>query len=305
MSETEQPPRRAQAPALPPAVVAVVTEGVTSPKGARVTLNVLRHTLAGLAGAGWFRFEQQDSTTPMLRITRRLTYENIPKRSEHLVLQRIGHRAGGQPDVPLSAILSSEGTDWNLWWARYVTAVMDEAEAAGLIRRLIHFPGAYVVMAACAVVSGALTVHAGKGIGITLLVALLAGLFPGVVLAKWLLTQMITRAGRTVARQEMDGGPAGGPAPAADHHQPQPPPHSGRRRRGSRGDPTLRRSGLVVLRRPLAHGHGPGRRGPLAHSPEHRRRSRAGSGAGGQAVGSDPCHRRAGDDVGLLLLLYR
>lgn len=173
--------------------------------GASVTMDTLRRTLAALSDAGWFVFEHQDSETPMLRITRRLTYDNIPRRYEHLVLQRIEQRAGERSDLPLSAVLSSEGTDWNRWWSQYAAAVLDEVEAAGLIRRLLPRRGEYVVVAAVGVLVWVVAARAGLVFSMVPFVALAGGALVGGVLTALLRTPIPTRAGRKAIRQAASG----------------------------------------------------------------------------------------------------
>lgn len=197
MSEARQAPPE---PTLSPVLVALLTNS------SRVTTDTVRRTLAELAGAGWFQFEDQNSDTPLLRITRRLDYDNLPPRYQHLLLKRIEHRAGEQPDVPLSAVLSSEGTDWYLWWTRFTTAVIDAAAAAGLVRRPVPARWSYPIMAASGTFSGVAADRAGAALGFALIFGLFAAVVPGGIFAGWLTKPYPTRAGREAARRAIREG---------------------------------------------------------------------------------------------------
>jgi len=95
-------------------------------------------SLLSPAEDGWLHIEPQDSGgVPIVRIAR-LPAPHAAKQFEHLALERVVQRMGPLTHVPLSALTSSEGADYDPWWKRFGEAVNAEAEQSGLIKRGLH-----------------------------------------------------------------------------------------------------------------------------------------------------------------------
>jgi hypothetical protein len=179
---------------VPPVIVALVRND------AAVTTAMFLQTLFGLAEVGWLEIEGRTSPEPMVRIVRSSEPGDSTLRGyEEVALRRVAERMGEQPDVPLSALTDQGGR--SDWWRSYTRAVMKDAQAAGLVRRLIGERGIFAVMGGSAALFGYLTAGMGTSIAFTVVIALATGLFPGLYVGALLRKARLTRAGRALLRQ--------------------------------------------------------------------------------------------------------
>lgn len=179
---------------VPPVIVALVLNDI------EVTSAMFLQTLSELAEAGWLEIEGRTSALPMVRIVRSPEPGDPPLRGyEEAALRRVVEQTGEQPDVPLSALPDETGRSG--WWRSYASAVLEDAQAAGLCRRLIGGGGVLAVMAGSAALFGYLTAGTGAPIAFTLLIAFAAGLCPGLSIGARLHRVRLTRAGRALLRQ--------------------------------------------------------------------------------------------------------
>jgi len=207
---------------LPPALVAFLLQD------GRVTGEVFSRTLLSLADDGWLRIEPQDSGgVPIVRITR-LPAPHEAKQFEHLALERVVHRMGTLTHVPLSALTSSEGADYDPWWKRFGEAVNAEAEQYGLTKHGLHprtscgLPLLLALAAGFAVAGpGGLSSIAGVGVGFAVLMLTLIAVGKAS-------RPRLTEQGKTAAAWWRERGSGLGGSVLADQLPPgaQPSPHS-------------------------------------------------------------------------------
>jgi hypothetical protein len=158
----QQPsPRQPSPQQLPPTVVAFLLQN------GKVTAEVFSRCLLSLAEDGWLRIEPQDSGVPMVRVVR-LPAPHEVKPFEQLAMERVVQRMGTLTHVPLSALTSSEGEDYEPWWKNFGEAVTAEARSAGMFGRRFSVAFSCMLPLAVAVVGavtlGALTASSIAGI---------------------------------------------------------------------------------------------------------------------------------------------
>jgi hypothetical protein len=112
--------------AIAPALVAFLLQD------GKVTPEVFSRALLALAEDGWLHIEPQDSGVPVVRIVQLPPPDQV-RAHERVALERVVRRTGSAPAVPLSALTSSEGDDYEPWWKRFTEAVKRDAAAAGLL----------------------------------------------------------------------------------------------------------------------------------------------------------------------------
>src|SRR5262249_36166228 len=101
---------------LAPTVVAFLLQN------GKVTEEVFSRCLLSLAEDGWLRIEPQDSGVPVVVVARTPAPGQV-RPFEQLALERVARRMGSLTHVPLSALTSSEGEDYEPWWKSFGEAV--------------------------------------------------------------------------------------------------------------------------------------------------------------------------------------
>lgn len=155
---------------LPPTVVAYLLND------AKVNEAVFTRALLSLGEAGWLRIEPEDAGVPVVRINR-LPASGQVRPFEQLALDRVVRRTGTATNVPLSALTSNEGDDYEPWWKRFREAITAQAREAGLVTRGMRdfvactVPFGLSTAAGIAAAIAASSIAAGFGAGVAMMIA--------------------------------------------------------------------------------------------------------------------------------------